>query len=137
LKLGWDMMHSDSRWAILLKSRVKRGNKFIGYDIFSSLWSGIKSQAHYIMENTTWILGDGKDINLWLDDWSGVPLADLCNIPTHLRHQLKNTVSEYLHDNQWQIPVEIQLTNSNLSQHIEQVTIPIIHFRNTLSSEAL
>ena len=98
LKLGWELIHSHNQWAQFLRSRVKRGNGFINYHIFSSLWSGIKSQIMHIRDNTTWLLGDGKNINFWWDNWSGVPLTVLLNIPDHYQQHLHSTVNDFIHN---------------------------------------
>ncbi|PNX62717.1 hypothetical protein L195_g053127, partial [Trifolium pratense] len=59
LKLFWEFLNSDTQWAHILRSRVKRGSDFINHHVFSSIWSGIKDQANTILENTTWLLVNG------------------------------------------------------------------------------
>ena len=132
LKLCWEMMHSDNLWATFLRSRVKRGNKFIGYHIFSSLWSGIKSQAHTINEISMWLLGDGESINFWNYNWCGTPLVDLFNIPSQLHINLHSTVSQYIHSSQWFIPEDLQQNFPALMAHINQITIPIVQKEDRL-----
>jgi hypothetical protein len=46
----------------LLKSRVIRGQKCISHHIFSSLWCGFKNEFNVIWDNTSFNLGNGRDI---------------------------------------------------------------------------
>jgi hypothetical protein len=68
LKLFWDLMNSDNDCALFLRSKVVRHYGFIGYHIYSSIWSGLKSQTHIFMNNTRWQIGNGSRINFWTDD---------------------------------------------------------------------
>jgi hypothetical protein len=97
LKLFWELLNSDNQWAIFLRSRVMRGTAFIKHHIFSSLWSGIKSQIHHIMDNTCWLLGNGTKINFWLHDWCGTILGDMFPISQSQHIQLLK-VSDFITD---------------------------------------
>jgi hypothetical protein len=46
----------------ILKSRVIRGQKCISHHIFSSLWCGFKNEFNVIWDNTSFNLGNGRDI---------------------------------------------------------------------------
>ncbi|GAU31744.1 hypothetical protein TSUD_146310 [Trifolium subterraneum] len=74
LKLCWDFLHSEESWAQILRNRALRNGKVIGHHISSSLWSSIKSEFSCLMENSNWLVGNGKDIKLWEDSWCGEPL---------------------------------------------------------------
>jgi len=124
LKLCWDLMHSDNQWAHFLRSRVLRNNTFIGYHIFSSIWSGIKTQAYHVLNNSTWLIGDGHRINFWNHDWCGTPLVDLFQIPQSLHHNLLSTVNDYIINSQWHVPLELQIAYPSLLHHIIKITIP-------------
>jgi len=67
LKMCWDLLQSKEQWAILLRSSVLKNSSCINHHIFSSIWSGIKDEYFVIKENTSSIIGDGKQINFWLD----------------------------------------------------------------------
>ncbi|MCI07080.1 reverse transcriptase, partial [Trifolium medium] len=120
LKLFWEFLNSDTQWAHILRSRVKRGIDFINHHLFSSIWSGIKDQANTILENTTWLLGNGRHINFWLHNWSGVTLVDMLHIPQHLHRHLQSTVADIRTDNHWNIPMELQDLFPNLMNHLNQ-----------------
>jgi len=67
LKMCWDLKNSNEDWAILLRSKVFRGRKVISHHIFSSIWSSVKSEMNNITDNCRWIIGNGENINFWLD----------------------------------------------------------------------
>lgn len=52
-KLCWEFLHFEEQWASILRGRVLRGT-CIKHHIFSSIWSGIKSEFSTVMENSTW-----------------------------------------------------------------------------------
>jgi len=124
LKLCWKMLESDNHWASLFRSRVLRNNNFIGYHIFSSVWSGIKPQAFHVLNNSRWLLGDGQKINFWIHDWCGSPLVDLFHIPQILHQHLQSTMSEYIFNSQWHVPSELQAAYPSLMYQLSKITIP-------------
>lgn len=67
MKLGWDILYSHDAWAIILRHMVVRQKKTITYHIYSSIWSSIKHNFQTPMDNSSWLLGDGAKIDLWLD----------------------------------------------------------------------
>jgi hypothetical protein len=66
LKLCWALFHSRSSWAKLLYARAIGGKKVIHHHIYSSLWSSIKEEISTMFDNSIWLLGNGKDINMSL-----------------------------------------------------------------------
>jgi len=86
----------------------------------------------HVKDNTTWLLGDGKNINFWWDNWSGVPLTVMLNIPNHHQQHLHSTVNDFIHNSQWNVPQELQAIFPNIVQHINKITIPIIQKENRL-----
>ncbi|CAJ2632471.1 unnamed protein product [Trifolium pratense] len=125
LTLCWSLMNSQSSWATLLKDRVFRKKRIIKHHIFSSLWSSIKDEFGVIMDNSTWILGNGEDINFWNDNWCGTSLSDLFRIPTHISQLLTSTVSDYLVNGHWVIPPQLTQAFNNLIAIVNQVIIPL------------
>jgi hypothetical protein len=65
LKMCWTILNSDIYWAKLLRDRVIRNRRTVHHHIYSSLWSSVKDEFSVILDNSTWLLGDGKDINFW------------------------------------------------------------------------
>ena len=125
LSLCWNMLHSQKPWAVILKDRVLRKNSTIKHHIFSSLWSSMKDEFNVIKYNTIWLLGNGKSINFWNDAWCGPPLSQSYNIPDSISALLSSTVSDYLFNNQWQIPEQLQHMFPNILKVTTSVTIPM------------
>ncbi|MCH80548.1 ribonuclease H protein [Trifolium medium] len=124
LSLCWSLLHSQASWALLLKDRVLRGNRIINHHIYSSIWCGIKDEFSVIMDNSIWLLGDGNDINFWNDNWSGIRLCELLNIPEHIRPFLSSKVSDFIVNGRWTIPPLLQQVYPNLLSIISPVLIP-------------
>lgn len=125
LKLCWDMIHSDESWAHLLRSRVIRRNSCISHHIYSSLWCSIKNEFPTIIDNSTWLLGNGQHINFWHDNWSGVIIADHLQVPANLLNSSPQFVHEFIDQNFWSIPLDLQTQIPLLNNLVKQVTIPI------------
>ncbi|GAU45289.1 hypothetical protein TSUD_327470 [Trifolium subterraneum] len=98
----------------------------LGYDM------SIKDEFAVIMENSFWLLGNGKEINFWNDNWCGTPLVDQLNIPPHISHLLSSTVSDYILDGQWNIPPLLSHAFTNLSSIVYKVIIPMDHSQDRL-----
>jgi hypothetical protein len=124
LKLAWDLLFENSLWARFLRSRVIRKDKFISHHIFSSIWSGIKNKLQTIWDNSCWILGKGNNINFWKHDWCGEILAQKFNIPVALYHHLNEKVQDFIVDNQWYVPLEIQDEHPTLLPFLQTIIIP-------------
>lgn len=83
------MFASNEEWEIFFRERFTLFNKPIIKYIKSSILLGIKVNLNSIMSNYVWQLGDGRNINLWLDNWLGRPLVDSMHIPIHPHKFLK------------------------------------------------
>jgi ribonuclease HI len=118
-------LNSEKAWAKLLRDRVVKNGRIIQYHIYSSLWSSIKDEYPVILENSIWLLGKGNNINFWNDCWCGESLASLYNIPDHITRLLTSSVSDYIHNGQWNIPFDLHLNFPNLNNLVQQVTLPL------------
>ncbi|GAU22700.1 hypothetical protein TSUD_138230 [Trifolium subterraneum] len=125
LNLCWTILNSNNSWAKLIRDRVIRNRKIIQHHIFSSIWSSVKDEFEIIMDNSVWLLGNGEDINFWNDNWCGIPLAEQLNIPFHIRQFLCSTVSDYLVNGLWSIPLHLSLAYPTLSSIVQQISIPL------------
>lgn len=63
LKLCLDLLRSKESWAYLVKDRVLINEIPIKNHTFSSILSSSKSSHQIVIDNSAWILGDGKKIN--------------------------------------------------------------------------
>jgi hypothetical protein len=93
---------------------------------FSSLWSGLKSQAQLFMDNSRWQIGNGSRINFWTQDWCGSPLSTILNIPRQFHSNLHATVSNFIVNQQWHIPWQLQQMFPNLVSHVNKIAIPLV-----------
>jgi ribonuclease HI len=131
LKLCWSMINSHSAWAILLKDSVFKKGRVIKHHIYSSIWSGIKDELEVICDNSVWLVGDGSNINFWLDSWCGDPLVDQLHIPAQFRNLLSAKVSDFIVNGQWSIPTQLSSMFSSLSSIISTVSIPMESTQDT------
>lgn len=81
LHLCWQLINNTQSLTSLLAPRVRRNNKNIGYFIKLSLWRGIKDFYNKVMDESVWIIGNGRKINFWSDNWAGETLAFKYKIP--------------------------------------------------------
>jgi len=54
-----------------------------------------------VMENTNWLVGDGKKINFWLDSWFGDSIANILNLPDHITQHFPPMLHSYIQNQQW------------------------------------
>lgn len=52
LKLCWNMLQSEEKWACILRNRILRRTGCINHHISSSIWCGIKAEFQTIKDNT-------------------------------------------------------------------------------------
>ncbi|XP_019450653.1 PREDICTED: uncharacterized protein LOC109352923 [Lupinus angustifolius] len=104
LKLAWGMRSSSQDWALFYRSRFYRASRKHASYVKSSIWPGIKSVWSMINDNTRWVVGSGANINYWLDNWLGNPLATTMNIPLQHYSSLNARVEDFFQDNHWLIP---------------------------------
>jgi len=71
LKICRELLQSKEQWAQVLRSRVIRNSTCINHHVYSSIWSGAKSEFQNIIDNSLWLVGDGETINCWFDNWCG------------------------------------------------------------------
>jgi hypothetical protein len=108
-----------------LLARIVRGKSVIRHHIYSSLWSSIKDEFSTLFDNSIWLLGDGKNISFWNDNWCGPALSEVFHIPDHISKRLVSSVSDYIVNGQWIIPPQLSQRFTNLRFLVHQVTIPL------------
>ncbi|XP_058749517.1 uncharacterized protein LOC131622496 [Vicia villosa] len=120
----WQFLNNNSDWYKVLAARVLRQGRMINYSIKSSLWKGFKDHFNMIKDNTVWILGNGKKVNFWLDDWTGEPLALKFKIPEKFHANLVSKVTNYWKNNQWSLPANLLLARPNIMASISSYSVP-------------
>jgi hypothetical protein len=113
------------QWARFLWYRVLKGSNPISYHIFSSIWSSVKHKFHEVCSNSSLQIGNGEDINFWLDPWCGNSLVQSLDIPPHLHLFLKAKVKNFIENQRWKIPNCLFSAYPNLLSLINNVTIPL------------
>jgi len=84
----------------------------------------VKAEFNIVIENSKWLVGNGESVNFWLESWCGPPLATILNIHPNYWHHLTATVSDFIRDSKWSIPISVQSAFPTLRQIVSQVTIP-------------
>jgi hypothetical protein len=126
LKLCWELLQSNMQWAKFLRHRVLKGSTPISYHIFSSIWSSVKNKFHDVCSDYTWQIGNGEEINFWLDPWCGDPLVVSLDIPIHIHPSLKAKVKDFIQNHSWKIPNCLLLAYPNLQELVNTISIPSI-----------
>ncbi|XP_058766974.1 uncharacterized protein LOC131640606 [Vicia villosa] len=88
LHLCWRFLNNTQSWGKLLKARVKRNGDTIKYAIKSSIWTSIKEIHQTVLDNCSWLIGNGSNVNFWLDNWTGETLASKFHIPKQFHYAL-------------------------------------------------
>ncbi|XP_019431608.1 PREDICTED: uncharacterized protein LOC109338759 [Lupinus angustifolius] len=109
LKLAWDMLSSQQEWASFYRERFCC-NRIVPPRYHKSfIWPGIKDNWSMVVMNSRWLVGDGRNINFWTDNWLGETLVDALHIPTHLYTSLKAKVADFISGFNWVIPLSLLL----------------------------
>ncbi|XP_058781014.1 uncharacterized protein LOC131655124 [Vicia villosa] len=135
LFLCWQLLSRRQPWASLLYARVFRNRKALSYNIQSSLWKGLKEWYTTVLEHNTWVIGNGKMINFWLDNWSGEVLASKFKVPDCFHPNLKVTVADCW-NNGWAIHTNILTALPNLLNSIRPFFVSGLDFPDTLAWNA-
>lgn len=90
----------------------------------SSIWPGVREFLNKVKENSVWIVGNGKDINLWLDNWMGTSLVGLLNTPSSMFSSLTMTLDAVINNGKWQIPSPL-IDFPNVAEAISNITLPV------------
>ncbi|KAF6150914.1 hypothetical protein GIB67_000080 [Kingdonia uniflora] len=69
MKLVWNFLNGQDDWAKLMRAKfnTKAGNRIYSTQ-GSSVWAGIRGAVTEVEQISGWIVGDGKDIDLWRDN---------------------------------------------------------------------
>ena len=123
LKLCWDLMQSQEDKAKILKARVIRRNEVINYHIYSSIWTGIKSEYWSVMENSRWLIGNGRKIHFWNYSWFREPFAESLNLTPDEISSYPAYVVDYINNFHLSIPETILIQHPALRSLASKVII--------------
>ena len=71
-----------------------------------------------------WVVGIGKQINLWLDRWVSDPIVSLLNV-SGLQNSLKGTVSNVISNQEWHLPSVFKDEFPLIAEAINKNPLPI------------
>ena len=87
--------HKCNRKSQTMLGIIPFRSKFVNPHIFSSLWASMKNEYNVIMENSTWLFGNGQNIKFWIDNWCWDPLINLfpnANITLDIRAKVSDFI---------------------------------------------
>ncbi|XP_058756625.1 uncharacterized protein LOC131629842 [Vicia villosa] len=125
--LCWNFLRNKQDWAMLLAARVRRNNNFINYSISSSIWSSIKGSVNTVLENSQWVIGNGKSTLFWLDNWLGDSLVNILHIPKVFHRHLTSKICDYVDNNNWSFHDNVYTAFPSLLERIKKIIhLPLI-----------
>lgn len=77
------------------------------------------------MDNSKWLLGNGRLIKFWEDAWYGEPLHETLNVNQDIYREYPQFVHDYIQNFRWHIPQTILVQYPALKLLAEKVTIPM------------
>jgi hypothetical protein len=60
-----------------------------------------------VIENTSWVIGDGKGINFWKDQWCGEPITQSFQLTTSQIQNYPQMLCDFVQNDQWAIPYDV------------------------------
>lgn len=79
----------------------------------------------HIFEHATWSIGNGQSVFFWKDKWLDKVIVDDWRIPDHVSKQLTMKVADYIVEGSWNIPPYFATKDSQLSDKIKKLTLPL------------
>jgi len=76
-----------------------------------------------VIAKSIWLVGTSKNIHLWHDNWLGITLIDLFQIPSSIASALKGSLSAIILDGTWQLPPELAC-HPTMVAGTERITLP-------------
>lgn len=131
--LHWQFLNQNQSWSKLLAARVKRNGKLIKYSIKSSLWKGFKDVFDFVMENCIWVIGNGKTVNFWMNNWAGEILSFKFKILEKFHSGLNKCITDYWQDHSWTLHDNITIALRFLVPFISSYSISDLNFDDLLA----
>jgi len=123
LHLCWKLFTQNSQCSDLFQARFLSFGSPRSRYFNSSIWPGVKEQLPTVFDNTRWIVGNGCNIHLWLDNWLGGSLASTLHLPPSVYSSLTAKLDSIIVDGKWQMPRFI-LDFPLVAARIMQITLP-------------
>ncbi|KAL6190669.1 hypothetical protein ACLB2K_037063 [Fragaria x ananassa] len=120
LKKAWDVFTSVSDGCTLLRTRFWRNGKLRRSYATSSIWPGVKHLWPHILENGKWLIGNGRRVLFWKDNFIGRPLYELFGLHDREANQLNILVADYISNGAWNFPTILQLHFPGVCDFVKQ-----------------
>ncbi|KAF6172062.1 hypothetical protein GIB67_029480 [Kingdonia uniflora] len=81
MKLSWNFLNPKDEWAEFMRAKfITKSGNFSTITKGSSIWAGVRGPLEDVSAHSGWVIGDGKCIDLWHDNWySPLSLKDIIN----------------------------------------------------------
>ena len=116
-------------------ARIMRDNYTVQHDFFtyksrqedSNVWKSIMKCKELIRQGMIWIVGDGKMISYWFDNWfENKCLSDLLNLDPDEIINPDMKVCEFIQNQQWNVSkLDQYISRGDIIQKIIGVPLPI------------
>ncbi|KAL6142125.1 hypothetical protein ACLB2K_060408 [Fragaria x ananassa] len=120
LKNAWEIYSSTSEGCSFLRNRFWRNGALRRSYASSSIWSIIKRFWQQVIDNGCWLLGSNSQVAFWKDNVIGRLLNAYFGANVNI---MKNTVSDFIHDGNWNLPPLLQLHFPDICEIISRVPI--------------
>ncbi|KAF6148117.1 hypothetical protein GIB67_011892 [Kingdonia uniflora] len=125
MKLAWNFLNPKDEWDEFMRAKfiIKSGN-FSTITKGSSIWAGVRGALEDVSAHSGWVIGDGKCIDLWRDNWcSPLSLKDMINDDAIPWTDLNAKVSYIIFEGRWSIPYNLQLIFDRFGVDIHSIKI--------------
>ncbi|KAH6776357.1 hypothetical protein C2S52_013918 [Perilla frutescens var. hirtella] len=124
MRLAWKVLTNNTDVYELFRRRyLNRTCHVIKPKSGSSIWQNIKGEMSVLVEGSHMLLGNGKNILFWLDNWLEYRLVDKLNIPVQMHASLLDSVADFLHEGVWIFTADFLLSFLEVVWDIIQVLI--------------
>lgn len=124
LFLAWKLLTSEENWAYICRERFLNNFKPKNHYITSSIWPGMKTQIQFIMDHSTWSIGNGKSISFYTDKWLESTIAEHWSIPSTILPAIELKVADCIVNGNWCLPPYISHKDPDLASKIKR-TLPV------------
>lgn len=124
LKLCWNLFSSSNQWSVLLRARVLRNRTVINHHISSFIWPGLKPYVTTVLNNSSWLIGNGSEIDFSNDCWLAKSLVDCLGISAEMHNSLQAKVSDFIDEDGWCIPAALLQNFPQLLQLLKNCHMP-------------
>ena len=126
LKRSWEVFSSSLVGSSFLRARFWRNGVLRRSYASSSIWPGVKRFWAQVQENSRWLIGCGRSVHFWRDNFLGRSLLEyFVNDNACLAALMDGLVADYILNGAWNFPSFLQLHFPGLCDLISDVPIAL------------